>query len=284
MQLSSSFDLEPFDVKRIAALKSYELITTGYEFCGPIARIEFNTRIKPFDDVRFRKAVCHALDKDAILDAIFAGLGRPARGVLHSRTKFFEPDVPQYAYDPARAKALLDDMGLRPGPEGVRARVSFMRLPFGETWARFAEYVQQALAEIGVQVEIQSVDVAGWTSRYGNWDFQMTSNYPYQFGDPALGVSRFFVSANIRRGVPYSNCTGYANPRVDALFAQGAAATDDAARRAAYAEVQRILVEDVPMAWLVEVDFPTVLDRRFKDVVVSAIGVNKAFGRVRRES
>jgi peptide/nickel transport system substrate-binding protein len=110
----------------------------------------------------------------------------------------------------------------------------------------------------------------------------MTSNYPYQFGDPALGVARFFVSSNIRKGVPYSNCTGYSNPRVDELFAVAATATDDAARQDAYSEVQKILVEEVPMAWLAEVDFPTVLDRRFKDVIVSAIGVSDTFASAKR--
>jgi peptide/nickel transport system substrate-binding protein len=282
VQLSSSFDLELFDVKRISSRPNYELITKGYEFYGPIARIEFNTRVKPFDDVRFRKAICHALDKGAVLDTIFAGLGRPATGPVNSKTRFYDPKVPQYEYSVAKAKALLDEMGLKPGPGGVRASVTFMRLPFGETWARFAEFTQQSLAEIGIKVEIESVDIAGWTSRYGNWDFQMTSNYPYQFGDPALGVARFFVSSNIRKGVPYSNCTGYQNPKVDELFAAAAGATEDSARQKAYSEVQRILAEEVPMAWLVEVDFPTVLDRRFKDVVVSAIGVSDTFGRAKR--
>lgn len=282
VQLSSSFDLELFDVKRISSLPRYELITKGYEFYGPIARIEFNTRVKPFDDVRFRKAICHALDKQAVLDTIFAGLGRPATGPVNSKTRFHDPKVTQYEYSVAKAKALLDEMGLKPGPGGVRTTVTFMRLPFGETWARFAEFTQQSLAEIGIKVDIEGVDIAGWTSRYGNWDFQMTSNYPYQFGDPALGVARFFVSSNIRKGVPYSNCTGYSNPKVDELFGVAATATDDAARQKAYSEVQKILAEEVPMAWLAEVDFPTVLDRRFKDVVVSAIGVSGTFASAKR--
>ena len=69
---------------------------------------------------------------------------------------------------------------------------------------------------------------------------------------------------------------------MDELIAAAAAATDDAARQKAYSDVQNILVEEVPMAWLVEVDFPTVLDRRYKDVVVSAIGVSDTFRQAKR--
>ena len=284
VQQAQFFDVEMFDVQRLADLPNVDLTTKGYEFYAPVARIEFNTRVAPFNDKRFRQAVCHALDKQMMTDTIFFGLGKPATGPISERTRFHDSDVKLYDYDLEKAKALLDEMGLTPDANGVRTRVSFLRLPWGETWARFAEVVKQSLAQIGVEVEIEAADPASWTSRYANWEFQMTSNYPYQFGDPALGVSRFFVSSNIRKGVAYSNCTGYSNPRVDELFEQGASATSDEDRQKAYSEVQKILTEDVPMAWLVEVDFPTLLDNRYEDVVVSAIGVNETYRRARKAS
>lgn len=282
VQLSSFFDLELFDVKRVAAARNLELVTKGYEFFGPIARIEFNTRVKPFDDVRFRRALTHAIDRQQVLDTIFNGLGRVAVSPISSKTRFHDPKLQPLAYDPARAKALLDEMGLKAGAGGVRARVKFMRLPWGETWARFAELVQQSLAEVGVAVEIEPADPGSWTSRYGNWEFEMTSNYPYQFGDPALGVSRFFVSSNIRKGVPYTNCTGYSNPKADELFAAAASTNDDGVRQTHYTALQKILMEDAPMAWLCEVDFPTIVDRSYKDVITTAIGVSETFRKVRK--
>jgi peptide/nickel transport system substrate-binding protein len=282
IQQSQFFDLEPYDVQRLAALPHLAHITKGYEFYAPVARIEFNTRVKPFDDKRFRQAVVYALDKEMIRDTIFYGQGQIATGPFNSRTRFYDGNVKKYDHNIAKAKALLDDMGLKPGARGVRTKVTFLRLPWGETWSRFAELVKQSLAEIGVEVEIEPADPASWTSRYANWEFQMTSTYPYQFGDPALGVSRFFISSNIRKGVAYSNCTGYSNPRVDELFAKGASATDDKERQAAYSEVQKILVEDVPMAWLVDVELPTFIDKKFTDCVVSAIGVNESYRRARR--
>lgn len=280
--LSSSFDIEMFDVQRVAALPHLALETRGYEFMAPVARIEFNNRVEPFNDVRFRQAICHALDKQLFTDMIFFGLGKPATGPVSYRTRFYDPDVKVYDYDLDKAKALLDDMGLTEGADGLRRTVKFMRLPWGETWARFAELVQQQLALIGIRVEIEPSDPASWTQRYGNWEFEMTSNYPYQFGDPALGVARFFLTSNIKHGLAYSNCTGYSNPVVDEAFAAGARATDPAARQAAYSTVQKTLVEDVPMAWLVEVDFPTIYNPKFENVTSTAIGVNETFRTVRK--
>jgi peptide/nickel transport system substrate-binding protein len=276
------FDIEMFDVQRLGALPNIQLETRGYEFYAPVARIEFNTRVEPFNDKRFRQAICYALDKQVFADAIFFGLGRPATGPISNRTRFYDPDVKIYDYNLEEANRLLDEMGLEPDANGIRTTVRFLRLPWGETWARFAEVVQQQLAEVGIRVEVEPSDPASWTSRYANWEFEMTSNYPYQFGDPALGVSRFFVSSNIRQGVAYSNCTGYENPEVDALFEAGARATSDEERQAAYSQVQKILTEDVPMAWLVEVDFPTLLDSSYEDVIVSAIGVNETYRQARK--
>lgn len=284
VQQGQFFDVEMFDVQRLASLPHVELITKGYEFYAPVARIEFNTRVEPFNDKRFRQAICYALDKQLFTDTIFFGLGKPAVSPFSYRTRFYDSNVRTYEYDIEKAKALLDEMGLKPDANGIRTRVSFLRLPWGETWSRFAEMVKQSLALVGIEVEIEAADPASWTSRYANWDFQMTSNYPYQFGDPALGVSRFFVSSNIRKGVAYSNCTGYSNPEVDKLFEAGATALTDEERQAAYSQAQKILTEDVPMAWLVEVELPTLLDKRYQDVVVSAIGVNESYRKARKVS
>jgi peptide/nickel transport system substrate-binding protein len=93
-------------------------------------------------------------------------------------------------------------------------------------------------------------------------------------------VSRLYVSSNIRKGVLFSNVNGYSNPRIDELFDKAATAVDLAQAQSMYSEIQRILVEDVPVAWLLELDFPTFIDKRFRNVVTSAIGVRDGFADV----
>ena len=83
----------------------------------------------------------------------------------------------------------------------------------------------------------------------------MTQNLLYQLGDPALGVARTYISSNIKKGILFSNTHGYSNPEVDRLFEEAALALDEANRQELYCKVQQILVEDVPVAWPLELDF-----------------------------
>ena len=89
----------------------------------------------------------------------------------------------------------------------------------------------------------------GSNQKIGNWDYDIAFTYLYQYGDPALGVGRNYVSSQIAKGQQFNNVEGYSNPEVDKLFAEGAVATTDSKRKEIYEKVQKILVEDVPVAW-----------------------------------
>ncbi len=278
--ISSFADIEPFDVPRLQELPHLEMTTKGYEFVAPLSWIEINHRIEPLGDKRFRQAIMYALDREFIRDRIFFGLGRVATGPVDSVSTHYEPDVTHYSYDPDEARALLDEMGLEPNDDGVRAQVEFMIMPYGETFRRLAEYTRQALSDVGIEVDLRSTDSAGWAQALSNWDYQMSNDYVYQYGHPALGVSRTYVCDNIRKGVLFSNTMGYCNERVDELFEQAAVENDPERRQELYSEVQRILVEDVPVVWLLEMEFPTFVNTRVHNAVTTAIGTTANFADV----
>ncbi len=266
------------DLKRLTELPHINAVRQGFEFTAPVVRFEFNTRAKYFDDKRFRQAVSHALDRRFIRSTVFSGMGKEATSPWNSRTKFYDPSVKNYAFDPARATALLDEMGLKPDASGVRARIQILRLPIGETYDRLAEYAKQALRRVGVEAELESCDYPTWSLRYGNAEFQMTISNPFQFGDPGLGgISRFFVSSNIKKGVPFSNNTGYVNPVIDDLFAQGVKTLDTKQRQIIYSRIQRVLMEDAPNAWLLEQEQVALISKQFSECVTTAIGVNESY-------
>ncbi len=275
--LAAFADIETFEVPRLKALAHLELTTKGYEYLAQMVWIDFNLRQAPMSDVRFRRAVYHAIDREALRDRVFSGLGKPATGPIHSSIPHYEPDVPRYPFDPGRAEALLDEMGLHRGADGVRAKVVFDNLPYGEVYARLSEFVRQSLQRVGIELTLRRGDVAAWGNRVSNWDFEMTASVLSQLGHPALGVSRLYISSNIRKGVLFSNTTGYNNPEIDTLFDQAAVEVDPGRRQILYSRIQRILVGDVPVAWLLELEFPTFIDRRFRNVVTSAIGVRDTF-------
>jgi peptide/nickel transport system substrate-binding protein len=277
IQLSSFDNVEWFDIPTLRANPTLNYTDQGYEFFSPHAWMEVNHRVAPFDDKRFRQALLYALDRTFIRDRLFFGQGKVATGPISSTTRFYSNDVKQYGFDPRKAEALLDEMGLLRRPDGKRAAIKLLALPYGETWTRLAEYVRQSWAKIGIETMIENTDAGTWAQRVANWDYQITFDYTYQFGDPALGVSRTYLSSNIKRGVLLNNTMGYVNPTVDALFNEAAVAPSDDKRAELYAKVQKILVEDVPVLWLLEMKFPTFTNKRVHGVVSSAIGVNDSF-------
>ena len=262
--------IENFDVDRLAKLPGSCMTTKGWEFFAPLAFMWLNNREGPMADKRFRQAVMYAMDRDFARDVIWNGLGKVATGPVARPTKFYTDDVKPYPHDPAKAKALLKEMGYK----GQTVRL--LPLPYGETWLRWGEAVRQNLEDVGIKIETVATDVPGWNQKLAQWDYDIAFTFIYQYGDPAVGVARSYVSSQIAKGTPWNNVEGYSNPEVDALFEKGGAAP--AAERAAiYAKIQKLLVEDVPVAWLTELEFPTIYRCKVKNLVTTAIGVNDGF-------
>lgn len=266
-------DIEPVDVARVAKLPTINQTHKGYEYWSTMHWLELNGSRYPFSDKRFRQALMYGINRQFIVDKIMFGSGTVATGPIHHNTRFYDANVKKYPYDPKRAIALLDEMGLKPDAKGVRATIGLIPLPYGETPRRTAEYIKQNLSKIGVTVNIESTDVGGWTSRVGNWDFDMAANGVFQYGDPAIGVARTYLGSNIKKGLMFSNTSQYDNPKVDELFNAAATAPTDEERQKLYSEVQRILVDDVPVLWLADTKSSTLLNNRVHDAVTTALGV-----------
>lgn len=277
MHLATQNDLELLDVNRLAKMPGISVTNKGWEWGSPIVWIEMNTRKAPFNDKRFRQAVMYALDRNFMRDNVFQGYAKTATGPIHSDSPFYEPNVRKYEFDPAKAEALLDEMGLKRGANGMRTTVKLLGLPYGEMWNRAAEYTRQALRKVGVDVVLEPSDAAGWADRTRNWNFEMTMYFLTTLSDPALGVSRTFMSDNQRQGVLFTNHSGYANPKVDDLFRRAAMTVNEAERKKLYSEVQQIMVDEAAVAWLVELVWPTVYNKKLHNVVTDGVGPNGNF-------
>ena len=206
----------------------------------------------------------HALDRDFIRDRIWFGLRRagdrpdpldhPASTKRTSRNT---------RYDPDKAKALLDEMGLKPGRRR-RARQDHSRPALWRDLGP-AGRVHQAVAarKVGIEVTLASTDVAGWGRRVSNWDYRDDRQLRLPVRHPSLGVARTYISDNIRKGVLFTNTVGLFEPGGRRAVRQGG--RRERSRRSVTRcshEVQKILVEDVAVVWLVEMEFPTFLDKQ----------------------
>lgn len=279
VQLTAFNDIEAFDVPRFAAEPNLATSNAGWELFAPVSWIDINHRVKPLDDARVRRALSMAIDRSFIVQRLWFGVGKPATSPISSSTRFHDPAVRLPAFDVAAANRLLDEAGHPRGAGGVRFELRFMPLPYSEIWNRLGEYIRQAMGQIGVRLVTEAVDSATWARRIGNWEYELSTNFVYQWGDPTIGVERTYVSTNIQR-IAFTNTMGYANPRVDELFATARRSTNAQERQAAFSQVQRILAEDMPVIWLMELAFPTIHDRRFRNLITTATGIHDGFADV----
>lgn len=283
VQLSQWTDLELFDAQRLAKNPKFVLTTKGYETYAPILYLEMNQRAAPLNDKRVRQAVSHALDRQFIREKVLYGFGRIATSPIDSRTKFHDGGGRKFDFSIDKAVALLDEAGLKPDDKGVRARLRLAVPPYGDMPVRTSEYIRQALAKVGIAVTLETSDAAGWAQKIANWDYDMNLTWPFQYGDPAIGVARNYVSSNIQK-VLFTNTIGYSNPEVDKIVEEAATENDPKKRQALYTRMQRILLDESPIAWLVELEFPTLADKRLKNLVTTGSGVQASFDSVYFES
>src|SRR5690606_235378 len=274
-------DVENFEILRLAENPSVELTKAGWEYYDPIAYLHINMRNKPMDDVRFRQALAHAIDRNFIIETIFNGFGRKINGAFSNDSPFKDTSVEtEFAFDPAKARALLDEMGLKPDANGVRAELRLLPLPYGETWQRLAEFVREQLQDVGIKTQLVATDVPGWFQRITKGDFDLAFNYVYQLGDPAILMSQTYMSEFQFNGSTASNLGGYENAELDEKFRQAQSEGDPEKRRALYSEIQKTLSHDVPILWLHQMVMPTLYHKRVQNLVTTGMGMNENFADV----
>ncbi|WP_158743990.1 ABC transporter substrate-binding protein [Acidisphaera sp. L21] len=276
VMMSAANDIEPFDVPRFQTQPNLTVETAGWEYFSPLMWIELNHRVKPLDDARVRQAMSMALDRDFILKRLWFNVGKLATGPVASTTKYYDPSLKPLPHDIKKAIALLDEAGVKPDANGVRFKIRHLTLPYGEIWARLAEYFRASMKQIGIEVTLESTDTGGWARRLSDWDYDTSVNFLYQYGDPTLGVERTYVSTNIQK-VVFTNTGGYVNPEVDKLFTDGRNGADPADRQKAFFAVQKLLVEQIPQIWLLEMAFPTIHDTKVKNVITLGTGIHAPF-------
>jgi len=274
-------DVENFEIARLAAAPGVSLSKDGWEFLLPVGFLNMNLRNQPLDDLRFRQAIAHAIDRQFIIKNIFSGFGELVHGPFPSGYPFRDVAVEtQYPYDPTRARALLDEMGLSPDADGVRATLRLLPLPYGETWQRLAEYTRERLNAVGIKTTLVATDVPGWFSRLSSGDFDLAYNFVYLLGDPAIGVNQTYLSTNqLNRGTA-ANVDGYVNPQLDALLLSAEQQTEAAQRAALYAQVQQILSRDLPILWTHQMVMPTVYRDKVRNLISTGLGMNENFADV----
>ena len=271
------------DVRTLEKLPHIAVTTRGYEMSAPVAKLDMNTKRAPFDNQKVRQAIAYAINRDFVIKNIWFGFGKPATGPISSSfavAGLYSSEVRSYHVPNGIeiANRLLDEAGLRRGANGLRAEIVHDLTPYGEEWQRFGEYVQQTLQELGIKATLRYEDVPTWLKRiYTDYDYWITNNWIQGLADPVIGVHRLYHSKSIRQGTVYVNGTGWSSSRTDELMDQAEVEPNPAKRAALYKEFQKLIVEASPIAFVHELQFATVYNKQFKDLIVSPLGIYGSF-------
>ena len=213
-----------------------------------------NVTKPPMDDLRVRRAINHALDKDGMLASVFKGIALKASTPL-TAVMMDEPSLRQaaYAYDPAKAKALLDEAGWKAGTDGMRAKggsrleIVLNAIEYGGGPDPAAQLVQASLQEVGIAVRIKAQARPPWYED----NYRCATHGPIMFlraSDPD-GLYSLFHSSLVGSNFNWS-CVK--NAKLDQLLADGRGESDPAKRRTIYRDVQKLVLDDAMAAPLVD--------------------------------
>ena len=233
------------------------------------AYLAFNLRDPLLKDVRVRQALAYAIDRDAVIKYPWRDLAQPAAGVLPTQHWAFTDAVAHYPHDPARARELLDRAGYKEGKDGIRFHLT-MKTSTEETSRLMAAVFQQQLRDVGIALDIRSFEFATFYSDVVKGAFQLYSlRWIGGNEDPDI-FEHVFHSASFPP--KRANRSYYVNPRVDALIDQGRREIDQEKRKQTYAELQRIIADELPYVNLWFFDNVVVHSKRVRNVNVSASG------------
>ncbi|MGB5194012.1 MAG: ABC transporter substrate-binding protein [Polyangiales bacterium] len=221
----------------------------------------FYTPSDKLSDVRVRRAIGHAIDRELLVRAKYHGLAQVTDSWIPLGHWAAAEGLPQQTFDPDLARRLLDEAGF-PDPPGDAPRMS---LVLRTTSERFRQSVARAIAamlrDVGVEVDVRPSETATLISDLNRGRFEITLLQVPEVIEPHV-LSWFFDSSRIPG--PQSegaNRWRYANDALDALFELGRTRIDRAERRAAYEEAQRLLSRDLPVLPLWQPDTVAVVRR-----------------------
>lgn len=211
---------------------------------GPFMDVVFNGARGPFTDARVRRAVAHAIRREDIVKAAFFGRGKPLEGLpIIEGSPYYDAELAKgWAYDPARAKALLAEAGV---PNGFQTTL-LATAQYG-MHKDTAEVVQQHLAAIGIQCELRLPDWSTRVSLGTRGQYEIAIHGTAAENNDPDGLTAFFdTSLSPSHGRSYM----VQAPRTVAALAKGRMEFDPQKRVEAYKEFQRAALEEVPMVCL----------------------------------
>ena len=263
--------LNPDDVKVVRADPNLQIIlrptnTTGY--------VAFNYKVKELRDGRVRQAIAHAINKKAIVDALYGGTGMVATQFQPPPLWGYNKELKDYEYNPERAKQLLRDAGFGQGlkeitwDDGRKEPLQFWYMPVSRPYypnpKEIAEAIAADLAKAGITVQLQTTDWAVYLDKRKNGQLPLYMlGWTGDNGDPDNFVCYFFCSpGNSREGF-------YANQQITDVLMEAQKLTDQPKRAALYRKAEQMIHDDVARIFIANNQPPLPFSKKVKGYVAN---------------
>ena len=218
------------DYESVQALENVEA-----SFGDPITNQSVFIRTENIPDARVRQAMVYAIDRQQILEQLLKGNGEVSEGFLSSASPYYDDTIEPLGYDPEKAKALLAESGWD-GSQVLRFCVD----SGDSTFVNAASIIVAQWAAVGIQAQIQTMDINSLMSTAGSGDFDVLAvQYTYPPVDPYVDIAWLLGGEG--------SWTGYTSPEIEEAFAQIPLSSDAKELKELYGAVDRKVQEDVPM-------------------------------------
>ncbi len=205
--------------------------------------LAFNTQKAPLDNVKVRQALAMAINKPAIIDAVFHGTGTVAKNLLPPGVWSADADLQDYSWDLEKAKALLRESGVK-SPITIDLWAMPVQRPYNPNAKRMAEMIQADWAKIGVQTKITTYEWGEYLKRVKDGEHQAAlMGWTTATGDPDNFFGPLFTCQSANGG---SNSAKWCYAPFDKIIAEAKTITDRPQREALYKQAQQMMHDQMP--------------------------------------
>jgi len=227
-------DLEAMQSDASVNLMSQEGLNVGY--------LAFNVEKAPFDDKRVRQALNMAINKDAIIEAVFLGAGKVAKNPIPPTIWSYNEDTQDYPYDPEKAKSLLAEAGVAQGTKTDIWAMPVQR-PYNPNARRMAEMIQADWAKVGIDAKVVTYEWGEYLKRSKDGEHEtVLLGWTGDNGDP----DNFLAVLLGCDAVGGSNRARWCNKEFEDLIQQAKLETDKDKRTELYEKAQLVFKEEAP--------------------------------------
>lgn len=230
-----AYSVLPIDLGKIEnnpALKLLRCPNAAVEYLG------FNLAHKPFNDVRVRRAIAHAINVPQMVKVLFRGVGNVPKTVFAPSVRYYNPNMPTYNYDIERAKALLNEAGY---PNGFKTSIL---LADRNERIQEATVIQNQLKKIGIQVDVQVLEWGAFQEKLKDRTHDMYINsWTTAVPDPDYSVFGPYHSSQAKIGL---NRSMVMDAELDSMIEKGRTMPDGPDRAELYSKIQKKIIELEP--------------------------------------